>query len=356
MNQKPVLPLYRSVPADLIANVPPRANFGLVYNKLPNRCNRGFLEFDKESWLEAFVDTVRCAFENPCLDETLFRLETLAAVSGGKAFELTTATRLVTGMGLAHPMENGFSWHHTLGVPYIPGTTLKGLARSWVEQWLSDRAEVLHAFGSDALDSTVGDGHPKQAGELIFLDALPTSLPKLDIEYMTPHYGPYYQGNEPPADWHSPVPIPFLTVAPGTTFKFFVLSRSHDRRMVQKGVRWLAEALTTIGVGAKSSAGLGLFRSWNPANPPWEFPAQNEVWSNCRLERKLHRGMVSLLVTLPDGRQLTVDHRVWQPRENQLEPSLREALKGGRLRAKVTVQVGSELKFIDIGDYTVSDE
>ena len=30
----------------------------------------------------------------------------------------------VTGLGNAHPVENGFSWHPTLGTPYLPGAAV----------------------------------------------------------------------------------------------------------------------------------------------------------------------------------------------------------------------------------------
>jgi CRISPR-associated protein Cmr6 len=32
-------------------------------------------------------------------------------------------------------VENGFLWHPTLGVPYLPGAAVKGLVRAYVEHW-----------------------------------------------------------------------------------------------------------------------------------------------------------------------------------------------------------------------------
>jgi len=40
---------------------------------------------------------------------------------------------------------------------------------------------------------------------------------------MNPHYSPYYTEGKPPADYHNPIPIKFLTVAKETTFIFRVL-------------------------------------------------------------------------------------------------------------------------------------
>jgi len=46
-----------------------------------------------------------------------------------ESFKLKTAYRLVIGAGYPSFVENGFLFHHIYGIPYIPGETLKGLAR-----------------------------------------------------------------------------------------------------------------------------------------------------------------------------------------------------------------------------------
>ncbi|GEM_PF-2151279 len=42
---------------------------------------------------------------------------------------LKVGYRLVIGMGYPSPVENGFLFHHTYGIPYIPGEALKGITR-----------------------------------------------------------------------------------------------------------------------------------------------------------------------------------------------------------------------------------
>jgi CRISPR-associated protein Cmr6 len=82
---------------------------------------------------------------------------------------------------------------------------------------------------------------------------------------MTPHYTAWYQGekNAVPADWHSPTPIPFLTVAPGQTFLFAMLPRNpseqEDREDCAKAAGLLKDALETLGAGAKTAIGYGQF-------------------------------------------------------------------------------------------------
>jgi hypothetical protein len=98
------------------------------------------------------------------------------------------------------------------------------------------------------------------AGSVIFLDALPVEPVALDADVMTPHYGPWYQKGDPPGDWHSPTPIPFLTVAPGQTFQFALLPRTPaDKADCETTATLLKDALQTLGAGAKTAVGYGQF-------------------------------------------------------------------------------------------------
>lgn len=213
----------------------------------------------------------------------------------------------VTGLGLEHPVENGFAWHHSLGTPYLPGSSVKGLVRAWVEQWQADSIsdeDFTRIFGSkkrhhkkdEPKTGTEGkQEQPKEAqgsenqdadkdnkkqakeadnhaGSVIFLDALPMTAVRLKADIITPHYGDYYQdesGSTAPADWLSPNPIPFLVVEKGCTFFFGiapVLSRqAKDAQLEQakkdckKVQKWLKGALEWLGAGAKTAVGYGRF-------------------------------------------------------------------------------------------------
>ncbi|HHX86956.1 MAG TPA: type III-B CRISPR module RAMP protein Cmr6, partial [Firmicutes bacterium] len=136
-----------------------------------------------------------------------------------------TLWRFTTGLGLNNPVENGMAWHHNLGVPYLPGSSVKGLVRSWVEQWLdhSSQDEINRIFGPRG---TRDNEEPiKGVGSIIFFDALPVTPVRLAADVMTPHYQKYYSGSEPPGDWQDPNPIPFLTVDEGQAFLFAVAPR-----------------------------------------------------------------------------------------------------------------------------------
>lgn len=51
----------------------------------------------------------------------------------------TTTSRLVTGMGLPHPKENGFAWMRPYGIPYIPGSSVKGMLLGWLKSGWAEK-------------------------------------------------------------------------------------------------------------------------------------------------------------------------------------------------------------------------
>lgn len=174
-----------------------------------------------------------------------------------------TDWRFVSGLGRDHPVENGFAWHHTLGVPYLPGSSVKGMVKSWCRDWLPGEELPMPI---ETIFGTAPEGAGDEAasvGVFIFLDAIPTDRIRCQADVMTPHYQPYYQstGEVPaPGDWFSPNPISFLTVAPGEAFRFAIMPRT-DQAMDK--MDWMFQALTDalewIGAGAKTATGYGRF-------------------------------------------------------------------------------------------------
>jgi CRISPR-associated protein Cmr6 len=112
------------------------------------------------------------------------------------------------------------------------------------------------------------------AGAFLFFDALPLERPVLTPDVMTPHMGDWYaeggkQGNKldpgkVPADWHDPVPVPFLVVKQAS-FLFSVAPREglaeyEIKQAIQDMPQVMTElgnALTWLGIGAKTAVGYG---------------------------------------------------------------------------------------------------
>ena len=247
-------PLYNT------ANPPPRlpakGNAGLWYDKFCNQWKNGWqLEAgDKLKWIEE----VSRVGDSSLLEEKWQRTIRLFEALGGKICYFRTRGRFVTGLGRDNPVENGFAWHYNLGVPYLPGSSVKGLVKAWADTMADndevDREVVERVFGSDQKE--------KGVGSVIFFPALPQGQVTLEADVMTPHYGPYYKGeNELPADWHSPVPIPFLTVAGEQVFGFPLAPRRPAAQGdLERAAQWLEEALDWLGAGAKTAVGYGRFR------------------------------------------------------------------------------------------------
>src|SRR5438132_4468332 len=124
-------PIYRGAVERLYGLDPFRGNGGLWFDKFcntwevagpeggPSRTANKWYDcrVDKESWLEKFVGTIG---EEQQLAAFAERRSRLLSALRGKPIELATESRFVTGLGRQHPIENGFSWHHVLGVPYLP--------------------------------------------------------------------------------------------------------------------------------------------------------------------------------------------------------------------------------------------
>ena len=190
--------------------------------------------------------------EADVIGEHAMRVKRLLERRGGVSRVFTAESRFVTGLGRGHPVENGFAWHATLGTPYLPGSSVKGLVRAWAELecGLQPQPGTIHRLLGDT----------GRVGRVTFLDAVPIAPVGLEADVMTPHYAGWTEA-DPPGDWCLPTPIPFLVTAPGTSFLFGLLpcgpAQNDDLSMV---AGWLGEALAVVGGGAKTSVGYGRFK------------------------------------------------------------------------------------------------
>lgn len=222
-------------------------------NRAPENKDRGHLD-----WIKSVTNAP--VGHAGRLDEFAGRRERLAQLHGGRVLYACATARFVTGLGRAHPVDNGFAWHPTLGTPYLPGSGVKGVVRAWARRM---------AKPQELIDALLGKAPRRDAsaevGRVAFLDAVPTLPAQLEADVMTPHYGAYYQRGEAPGDWLSPVPIVFLVAAAGLELQFPVL---HTDRCGTPGTSdeelgtvmgWLEGALSDLGAGAKTAVGYGRF-------------------------------------------------------------------------------------------------
>ena len=232
------------------------SNFGLLFNK--------YIDWDR-NWekKQDILNEIRSSYtKNDSFLES-YKNRQMALLENYKArgyhvecFTMATDYRFISGLGGAHVLETGLTLHPLYGFPFLPASGVKGLARSYAEK-IDDAPdnERLEIFGSEDKDR-VSDSN--REGRVVFLDGIPTKFPEIEVDIMNPHYGDYYQGNKPPADYLDPTPITFLAVAPEQKFLFSLFSR--DASLLEKSVRWLKEGLAELGAGGKTNVGYGYFK------------------------------------------------------------------------------------------------
>lgn len=103
------------------------------------------------------------------LDETMFSLPA------------TSISPFMTGTGMEHPLENGFAFLSPYGLPYLPGSGVKGVLRRAVEELVQSICEddagewnleaIDYLFGREPL---AGDADAlRNRGALRFWDVFP---------------------------------------------------------------------------------------------------------------------------------------------------------------------------------------
>lgn len=143
-------------------------------------------------------------------------------------------------------LEGGnIALHRFFGCPVIPGSALKGIARN-AARFDENKRRFARVFGGMEKDDH------DQAGSVAFLMAIPENQDwHLAIDILTPH---------DKQDRKNPIPIVFLTVEKGASFRFTVAptARTKDGDL-EFAVKYLKHALADYGVGAKTAAGYGWF-------------------------------------------------------------------------------------------------
>jgi CRISPR-associated protein Cmr6 len=187
--------------------------------------------------------------------------------------------RMIVGLGAESVLETSITLHRTYGVPYIPGSALKGLAASYAHRFMGDDWKKEPKETKDKVTKEtkkIGEAHKlmfgsqELAGYVIFHDALyvPNSYGKnpknpLATDILTVHHSEYYKdGKSAPADWDNPIPIPLLS-AQGK-YLLAVSANSGDAKFDEKmtglAIEILTYALKDEGIGAKTSSGYGRAR------------------------------------------------------------------------------------------------
>lgn len=180
----------------------------------------------------------------------------------------------------------GICLDRLFGLPYIPGSAVKGASRAAALEEITnapaaDRAGLLETFclvfGTAENDFQKGDlrewkhllpSHGDLRGAVCFLPAYPLNEAKIVVDLTNVHYPTYYGGDkkrnisaglEASLKEEKPQPNPFPVVETGAQFAFCLVQQSGNPELLAAAARWLAQALTIRGLGAKTASGYGWF-------------------------------------------------------------------------------------------------
>ncbi|SBS35732.1 RAMP superfamily protein [Marinomonas spartinae] len=174
---------------------------------------------------------------------------------------MTLENRLLIGLTDNAALETGCSLSRNYGMPYIPGSSVKGVVREWAIKHLPNSAVVL-----EQLFGTYDSDQPNRVSATVtFHDAwwIPFDKDKAKpepkpfvLDIVTTHHQDYYNGQQDkPTDKDSPIPNHQLAVHGSF---LFVLEGAPDH--VELCQKMLAQALQDNGIGAKTAAGYGYFK------------------------------------------------------------------------------------------------
>src|SRR2546423_2431027 len=120
----------------------------------------------------------------------------MTTAAGAVHFKGTTEWRMVVGLGGETVLETDLTLHHLYGIPYIPGSALKGLTRAYVTGEVQEHLSKEIDKDSELVKQIFGT--QKEAGTVIFFDAMPIGgKGAFALDIMNPHYPDYYGGNKP---------------------------------------------------------------------------------------------------------------------------------------------------------------
>ncbi|KAE9633435.1 MULTISPECIES: type III-B CRISPR module RAMP protein Cmr6 [Defluviitalea] len=164
--------------------------------------------------------------------------------------------------GQDNEFKIGFYFDYTTGMPYIPGSSVKGLLRSAFKASESYIREIfksnslfcnVNEISISDLENEIFEGKKSIYDRDIFFDAVLIKSDNTDgrflgEDFITPHKDPL----------KNPVPIKFLKVLPNVVFRFEFDLKDGILSVEQK-LALFKQIILDLGIGAKTNVGYGNF-------------------------------------------------------------------------------------------------
>lgn len=175
-----------------------------------------------------------------------------------KQSAMTLENRLLIGLTGQGALETGCSLSRNYGMPYIPGSSVKGVLRAWANKHLAGHSDELEQlFGTDDSEQPY-----RVSGLVTFHDAwwIPDPAKKehkpFVLDVVTTHHQAYYNGTQAePSDKDSPIPNHLLAVQGS-----FLFVLEGEPAAIDLCQTLLEKALANNGIGAKTAAGYGYMK------------------------------------------------------------------------------------------------
>lgn len=182
------------------------------------------------------------------------------SVPGESHFDLTVEyPGLLVGIGYQHSagitgeIGLGFSLDYVTGLPYLPGSSVKGTLRSAFRHKDYIR-ELLNNpdINVDNLEKSIFENND------VFLDAFPYNKSEsgqiFELDAITPHHTSEF------GELEAPNPLTLLKVRPGTVMRFrFILQDDEGGLNKDNKLSLFKQILLDLGAGAKTNVGFGRF-------------------------------------------------------------------------------------------------
>ncbi|UOP04603.1 type III-B CRISPR module RAMP protein Cmr6 [Conchiformibius kuhniae] len=241
--------------------------------------------------------------------------------------------RLYIGLNSAGALETGICTQHSYGMPFLPGSSVKGAVRHYAENVGLPENICKVLFGGD-------DGDDGVAGALVWHDAwwipVPSEKPFVG-EVVTVHHQDYYRGKDGKTEADEmESPVPNQQIATQGSFYFVVEAGEGATAWAEFARQLLGEMLAQQGMGAKTASGYGYFAKKNCAYvqrirmPVAEIHRQKREQQDKAREQAARASLSAEERTALERTELEAEWQQWQ---NSLFGKEREILSAERHQA-----------------------
>jgi CRISPR type III-B/RAMP module RAMP protein Cmr6 len=185
-------------------------------------------------------------------------------------FTIESCSKVLLGTGNPSVHEFGVNLNKPWGVPYICGSSIKGLASSYLaenggEDWKKESSSLfksdyqLELFGGVKMTSDTEKKRESFMGSVLFHDAwlFPDHSSGWFCEdIINVHYPSYYRQHQAPDGTDDPLPVKIAALMPDLRFLVTIQGPGPYLKFVKQV---LAAALKTKGIGGKTAVGYGRF-------------------------------------------------------------------------------------------------